>query len=645
VEPPGRYAGAYNKGILPVEGMLETIDELVSSSDIPFICEIGLNHEGSMEKARYLIDKICEAGGKYVKFQYRSKAGVEETLLAKEIGAEYIGEYIRRTYLNFEEYSRLDQYARRKGLTSLFSVWDCAAACEIKELGHKVVKIGSGDLSNIHLVKQCQELGLELIVSTGLHTGEETREILSTYKQWGVRFLAMHCQSTYPAPHHHLHLGFIKELEEITGLGVGYSCHSLDNYILPLALGLGARFFEKHVTFSRSGTGNDHKASILPSELEEVLGMLQRLSTTGYKNRDRPLSPGERLNQLALRKGARSKVDTGKDAIIQEEEIEPSYEAGGVSIYELVMKKLGPTRRAIKKGEIVRREHFQQEGRFMEYRLEAFGLPCRFHDAKEVIKRFRPTWVEYHLSLKDLDRIEDYRLPHAWTCFHAPDYFEGDFFLCTRDDEKTEQSFSHLRSLGKQVTELLQRSGYRQTVKPHVVVSIGNETEVSERLSKREVQECYENCGKMLNKLNKEFELEFIPQTLPERAWYLGGQRRINTFANPDEVLDFCSKYKINICYDTAHTILACNSLGKDWATYTESLYRIARSVHLADAEGVDNEGLQIGEGELTRDVIRSIGLGKKTWMPEIWQGHREDYKGFSDALDIIQGILDGKEQ
>jgi len=625
--------------------MLETIDELVSGSDIPFICEIGLNHEGSTEKARQLIDKISEAGGKYVKFQYRSKVGVEETLLAKEIGAEYVGEYIRRTYLSLEEYSRLDQYAQRKGLTSLFSVWDCAAARDIKELGHKVVKIGSGDLSNIYLVKQCHELGLELIVSTGLHTGQETKEILSTYQQWGVRFLAMHCQSTYPAPHHHLYLGFIKELEEITGLGVGYSCHSLDNYIIPLALGLGARFFEKHITSSRDGTGNDHKASILPSELEEVLGMLQRLSTTGYKNRERPLSPGERLNQLALRKGARSKVDTGKNARIREEELEPSYEAGGVSIYEVVMNRLGPTQREIKKGEIVRREHFRQEGRFKEYRLEAFGLPCRFHDAEEVIEKFRPNWVEYHLSLKDLDRIGDYRLPQTRSCFHAPDYFDGDFFLCTRDDERTEQSFSHLRSLGKQISELLQRSGYKQGVKPHVVVSIGNETEVSERLSNIEVQKCYDNCGRMLNELNREFELEFIPQTLPERAWYLGGQRRINTFANPDEVLVFCNKYRINICFDTAHTILACNSLEKDWKSYADRLYNFARNVHLADAEGVDNEGLQIGEGELTTDLISSIALGKKTWMPEIWQGHREDFKGFSDALDIIQGILGGRKK
>ena len=616
--------------------MLKSINDLWSECQIPFICEIGLNHEGSIKKAKYLIDQISKAGGQLVKFQYRSKAGVEESLLAKEIGAEYVAQYIKRTYLNLSAYEELDNYAQSMGLKTLFSVWDCNAASEIKSLGHSVVKIGSGDLSNIHLVKKCHQLGFELILSTGLHTGEETKDILTKYKSWGINFVAMHCQSTYPAPYHHLYLGFIKELCELTGNQVGYSCHSLDSSILPLALGLGARFFEKHVTLNRDGEGNDHKASILPSELSEILNMLNRLNDTGFADKQRPLSPGEKLNQLALRKGSMAIVDIDPDTSIEECQIKPSYESGGISIFDVVMNKLGPVRRHIKSGDVIKPEHFRNKPEYKTYNFKKFGLPCRFHDADEVVQRFNPVWLEYHLSLKDLDAIQQYILPETYCCFHAPDYFEGDFFLCTRDRESTDKSLGYLRRLGNLISELRNRSGSRQNARPHVVVSIGNETEIAENLSESEVHASYRNCGEMLKRLNDEFELEFIPQTLPERAWYLGGQRRINTFACPEEVLNFSSLYKLNICFDTAHTILACNSLGKDWKLYADSLYNISRNIHLADAESIDNEGLQIGDGELTMQLIKTIVLGDKTWMPEIWQGHREEYQGFSEALDKI---------
>ena len=495
--------------------MLKTIDELLNGHDIPFICEIGLNHEGSIHKAKSLIDEIYNVGGKFIKFQYRSREGIDESLLAKEIGAEYVAQYIQRTYLPLEAYEELDNYAQSKGLKTLFSVWDCNAASEIKRLGHSVVKIGSGDLSNIHLVKRCHELGFELILSTGLHTGDETKEILLKYKEWGIQFMSMHCQSTYPAPHHHLYLGFIKELRETTGFEVGYSCHSLDSNILPLALGLGARFFEKHITLSREGEGNDHKASILPHELGEILTMLDNLSVTGFNDRKRPLSPGEKLNQLSLRKGAKAIEDIHIDSMIENNQIQPSYESGGISIYDVSMNKFGSTCRPIKRGEVIKAEHFQEKIEYKKYNFEKFGLPCRFHDADEVVERFHPAWLEYHLSLNDLNIIEEYCLPDTWCSFHAPDYFEGDFFLCTRDNESTDKSLGYLRHLGNLISDLRNRSGHRQEGKPHIVVSIGNETEIAEKLTENEVYKSYKNCGEMLKALNSEFELEFIPQLCP----------------------------------------------------------------------------------------------------------------------------------
>lgn len=616
--------------------MLKSVNELINGKKIPFICEIGLNHEGSIQKAKCLIDKIYQAGGRYIKFQYRSKAGVEESLLAKEIGAEYVAQYIKRTYLDLDAYAELDNYAQRMGVKTLFSVWDCKAASDIKELGHSVVKIGSGDLSNIYLAKKCHELGFQLIFSTGLHTGKETKNILTTYKDWGLQFVAMHCQSTYPAPHHHLYLGFIKELRQITGTEVGYSCHSLDSYILPLALGLGARFFEKHVTLSREGEGNDNKASILPCELAETIKMLDQLYLTGFADKQRPLSPGEKLNQLSLRKGAKATVDIEISSNIEESQIEASYESGGISIYDVISNNFGRTKRPIKRGQVIRPEHFRDKTVFKKYNFKKFGLPCRFHDAGEILDKFEPVWLEYHLSLRDLDIIQEYILPDIWCSFHAPDYFDGDFFLCTRDDESTNRSLSYLRQLGKLVTDLRNRSGSRKHGKPHIVVSIGNETGIAEKLSEREISTSYKNCGDMLKTLNSEFELEFIPQTLPERAWYLGGQRRINTFACPEQILNFCDLYGMNICFDTAHTILACNSLGKDWTNYAESLYKVSRNIHLADADSLDNEGLQIGDGQLTTNLIKTVAFGEKTWMPEIWQGHTQEYRGFSEALDKI---------
>tara|TARA_B100000676_G_C17637061_1_gene609608 strand:- start:195 stop:692 length:498 start_codon:yes stop_codon:yes gene_type:complete len=152
----------------------------------------------------------------------------------------------------------------------------------------------------------------------------------------------------------------------------------------------------------------------------------------------------------------------------------------------------------------------------------------------------------------------------------------------------------------------------------------------------------YEHFAKSLTELDLE-GVELIPQTMAPFPWHFGGQRFQNLFVKVDEIVEWCQRLNLRMCFDISHTRLTCNHYELDFFDFVEKIAPLSAHLHLGDSRGVNGEGLQIGEGDI--DFIR---LGKildascpeASFIPEIWQGHKNGGEGFWIALEELEGTL-----
>ena len=137
--------------------------------------------------------------------------------------------------------------------------------------------------------------------------------------------------------------------------------------------------------------------------------------------------------------------------------------------------------------------------------------------------------------------------------------------------------------------------------------------------------------------------IEIIPQTMPPFPWHFGGQRYHNLFVDPEDIVEFCSQNKYRVCLDVSHSKLACNHHKLSFKEFIEQVGPYVAHLHIADAEGLDGEGLQIGEGDLdfpalAEDLTKTAP--QATFIPEIWQGHKNEGEGFWLALERLEKFL-----
>jgi N-acetylneuraminate synthase len=137
--------------------------------------------------------------------------------------------------------------------------------------------------------------------------------------------------------------------------------------------------------------------------------------------------------------------------------------------------------------------------------------------------------------------------------------------------------------------------------------------------------------------------VEIIPQTMPPFPWHFGGQRYHNLFVDPQDTVEFCQKYGYRVCLDVSHSKLACNHHHLSFKEFVEAVGSYTAHLHIADAEGVDGEGLQIGEGEIDFPALAEdldTTAPQASFIPEIWQGHKNEGEGFWIALERLEKLL-----
>lgn len=235
------------------------------------VAEVGINHNGSLETAKKLIDVAKEAGCDAVKFQKRTVDVVytpDELAKPRENPFGPTNGHLKRG-LEFgkKEYKEIDRYAKERGLLWFASPWDEESVDFLEQFNPPCYKIASASLTDNGLLKHIRAKGRPIILSTGMSTMEEVERAL---KVLGLNNLViLHTVATYPAQDKHLNLSLIPTLRKhFTSVPIGYSGHEVGVAPSVMAAVLGACIIERHITLDRALWGSDQAASLEPKGLE-----------------------------------------------------------------------------------------------------------------------------------------------------------------------------------------------------------------------------------------------------------------------------------------------------------------------------------------------------------------------------------------
>jgi sialic acid synthase SpsE len=243
------------------------------------IAEIGVNHDGSVQRALELVSAAADCGADAVKLQIFT---AHRLLHASSVMAEYQKqsaidktplEMLARFELNESELRQVVQEISRLGMMPLATPFSPVDVEVVESLGLPAIKIASPDVVNWPLLERAARTGLPLLVSTGAANLNEITSSVAWLRGWNARFALLHCISSYPTPMEDANLCWIGELIEQFNVPVGFSDHTTETISGALAVTAGAVILEKHLTYDRSAAGPDHAASLDPEGFAEYVRM------------------------------------------------------------------------------------------------------------------------------------------------------------------------------------------------------------------------------------------------------------------------------------------------------------------------------------------------------------------------------------
>ena len=621
----------------------------IGDNKVFIIAEIGNNHNGCFKRAIEMIDIASDAGADCVKFQMRNMSSVyRKKSLAKkgeDLGTEYVLDLLERFELSLDDHLKISQYCIKKSILYMCTPWDIDSISTLESFEVPAYKVASADLTNIPLIDALIKTKKPLILSTGMSSNEEIKITTDFLNKKEAQFALLHCNSTYPAPFHDINLKWIKKLREIHPL-VGYSGHERGISVSLAAVALGAKIIERHFTLDRDMEGPDHAASLEKDEFRSLVKGIREIEESLGSGVSRSVSQGEMINRENLAKSLVASQFLTKGTIIKSEHIKVLSPGQGLSAqhYEDLL------------GRMVQRdmddEDYFYPSDLKENRIEPrsyefnrpWGIPVRYHDFKEYSDKIEPDIFEFHLSYSDLDlKIGDYLQGEYKYDFvvHAPELFSGSRLMDLASDDKDYRQYSinETQRVINITKELKQY--FPSTSKPMIVANIGGFT-MDELLPESEINNYYERFADSISLLNIN-GVELIPQTMAPFPWHFGGQRYQNLFVHADEIINWCNKLDLRMCFDISHSQLMCNHFGFDFYNFAEKIAPITGHLHLGDASGVNGEGLQINEGDIDFDKLGKIlhnGCPKASFIPEIWQGHKNGGEGFWVALERLEGLI-----
>jgi len=278
---------------------------------VKLCAEIGVNHNGSFDLARKLIDLSVANQFHAVKFQtfipekLCSDSSPKAQYHIETTGTDDEGSWLdllRSQQLSFDEFRELKQYCDTLGIEFISTPYCCETLQFLIDLGVKTIKIASADIVNIPLLNLAASSGCETIISTGMSSLEEISRAITCFPDIS-KLILLDCISSYPLPSNEANLFSIQHLAKTFSCRVGYSDHTSSVLTASLCYSLRCYFYEKHITLDKTMHGPDHRSSIDPCEIAQMIDLLdQATELCGIHNRERP-SPAEISNIQFMRKG------------------------------------------------------------------------------------------------------------------------------------------------------------------------------------------------------------------------------------------------------------------------------------------------------------------------------------------------------
>jgi len=315
----------------------------LNTSGTIIIAEAGVNHNGSIEMAKLLIDVAVSASADYVKFQ-TFKAETLPTRTANK--AEYQNkasnkgksqfEMIRKLELDRVAHAELNQHCEKKGIHFLSTAFDLDSIDLLEELNISLYKIPSGEITNLPYLRQIGSLGKPIIMSTGMATLKEVRAAMNVLLRSGAEkdnITILHCNTEYPTPMKDVNLKAMLTMRDELGVEVGYSDHTLGFEVPIAAVALGAKVIEKHFTLDRTLPGPDHSASLEPDELKAMVAAIRAIEKALGDGVKKP-SPSEIKNIPIVRKSIVAKKHIKKGERFSEENLMVKRPGTGISPME-----------------------------------------------------------------------------------------------------------------------------------------------------------------------------------------------------------------------------------------------------------------------------------------------------------------------
>jgi N-acetylneuraminate synthase len=316
-------------------------NEMMKESVI-IIAEAGVNHNGDINKAFKLIDVAVNAGVDYVKFQ-TFKAENLVSRIAKKADYQIENtqndsdnqlEMLKKLELSHAQHEQLIQYCEEKKIKFFSTAFDLTSLDFLAKIGLKIVKVPSGEITNLPYLKKAASLFEEVIISTGMAMMDEIKDALNVFLDAGIakdKITILHCNTEYPTPMKDVNLKAMLAIEKEFGVKVGYSDHTLGIEVPIAAVALGATIIEKHFTLDKNLPGPDHAASLEPQELLAMCKAIRNIELALSGNGVKEPSESEMKNIVIARKSIVAKVNIEKGTVFTEENITTKRPGNGIS--------------------------------------------------------------------------------------------------------------------------------------------------------------------------------------------------------------------------------------------------------------------------------------------------------------------------
>lgn len=290
-------------------------------NQIFIIAEAGDNHNGNFDLALQLVDKAAEAGADCVKFQTFVTENViskfaEKADYQKQTTGENESQYemVKKLELSFEQFRLIQKYCQEKNIMFLSTPFDLDSIDFLEEIQIPFWKIPSGEITNLPYLEKIAKTGKDIIMSTGMCTMEEIEAALSVLREHGAgKITLLHCNTEYPTPFEDVNLRAMQEMKKAFGVSVGYSDHTVGIAVPIAAAAMGASVIEKHFTLDKNMEGPDHRASLEPEELKQMVRSIRNIERAMGSGKKQP-SPSEQKNISIARKSivAKRKIKQGE---------------------------------------------------------------------------------------------------------------------------------------------------------------------------------------------------------------------------------------------------------------------------------------------------------------------------------------------